>query len=233
MIQDRNQLSLEVTVDNSITTANTSVSLGLIMTELVINALKHAFPGNRRGRILVDYRSHGPNWTLSVNDDGVGMSNGPENARAGLGTTIVEALSKQLGAEIKVADAHTGTKVSIAHASGPVLVAQVAVQPFPNSPEDMRLRVGDESQEQKGRVSEPNASDPVGYSNNGQRQMNFAPLSETVGDRVLGPPTWQPADAVSSRHQPKGNCITLATSIYCRHMPAVALPLSPGGFDDL
>ena len=127
MIQDRDQLSLEVTTDHSITTAKTSVSLGLIITELVINAIKHAFPGNRRGRIWVDYRSHGPNWTLSVSDDGVGITNSPENAEPGLGTNIIEALAKQLGAEIKVADAHPGTKVSIAHASRPVFLAQAAV----------------------------------------------------------------------------------------------------------
>jgi len=127
MIQDPGQLSLDVMVDDSITTADTSVSLGLMVTELVINALKHAFPDNRSGRILVDYRSHGPNWTISVSDDGVGMPDGPGNARPGLGTSIVEALAKQLGAEISVAKGHPGTKVSIAHAAIPVLVAQTAV----------------------------------------------------------------------------------------------------------
>ncbi|MBK5263917.1 MAG: sensor histidine kinase [Alphaproteobacteria bacterium] len=126
MIQDRDQLSLEVTVDDSIMTADGSVSLGLIVTELVINALKHAFPGNRPGRISVDYRRRGPNWTLSVKDDGVGMG-GDGNAKAGLGTSIIEALAKQLGAEIKVIDAHPGTKVSIAHASVPILVARAAI----------------------------------------------------------------------------------------------------------
>ena len=35
---------------------------GLIVTELVINALKHAFPDDRHGKIKVDYSSHGPNW---------------------------------------------------------------------------------------------------------------------------------------------------------------------------
>lgn len=122
MIQDRDQLSLEVTVDASITATDISVSLGLIVTELVINAIKHAFPANRAGRIWVEYRCHGPNWTLSVTDDGVGIATG--SAKPGLGTSIVEALAKQLGAEIKVTDAHPGTKVSIAHASVPMLVAQ-------------------------------------------------------------------------------------------------------------
>jgi two-component sensor histidine kinase len=114
MIRDHNQLSLDVSVDESSTSADVSVSLGLIVTELVINALKHAFPSDRSGKIKVDYRSHGPNWTLSVTDDGVGM---PADAAAkpGLGTSIVQALSGQLQAVIRVADAKPGTAVSIAH----------------------------------------------------------------------------------------------------------------------
>src|SRR6186997_2909468 len=69
MIRDHDQLSLEVLSDDGITTADISVSLGLIVTELVINALKHAFPQDRKGKILVAYQSRTPNWTLSVTDD--------------------------------------------------------------------------------------------------------------------------------------------------------------------
>jgi len=126
MIRDHDQLSLEVRVDDGVTTADISVSLGLIVTELVINALKHAFPRARKGTILVAYRSHTPNWTLSVTDDGVGIPTGPDSAKAGLGTSIVQALAKQLGATITVAAANPGTKVSIAYAQVPVLVSQSA-----------------------------------------------------------------------------------------------------------
>ena len=126
MIRNRDQLSLEVNADDGITTADTSVSLGLIVTELVINALKHAFPQDRKGKIWVGYQSQTPNWTLSVTDDGVGMPTGPDTAKAGLGTSIVQALAKQLGATITVGAAHPGTKVSIAYAHIPVLVSQSA-----------------------------------------------------------------------------------------------------------
>ena len=115
MIRDHNQLSLEVRVDNSVTSADVSVSLGLIVTELVINALKHAFPGDRNGKIKVDYHSHGPNWTLSVTDNGVGMAAEPGTVKAGLGTSIVHALTRQLQAVIRVADANPGTAVFVAH----------------------------------------------------------------------------------------------------------------------
>ncbi|QNA84865.1 histidine kinase [Sphingomonas sp. So64.6b] len=115
MIHDHAQISLKVEVDDSITSADASVSLGLIVTELVINALKHAFPGTRHGVITVGYQSDGHSWTLSVRDDGVGMPVGESPAKPGLGTSIVEALAKQLRADVMVADADPGTYVSIVH----------------------------------------------------------------------------------------------------------------------
>lgn len=115
MIRDPGQVTLSVDVDASLSTPEVSVSLGLIVTELVINALKHAFPGERSGDIVVRYRSDGPAWTLSVTDDGVGLPKDPAEATPGLGTSIVRALAQQLAAEITVASANPGTLVSIDH----------------------------------------------------------------------------------------------------------------------
>ena len=115
MIHDPKVLSIDVEVDDSVTDADISVSLGLIVTELVINALKHAFPGHRSGKIVVGYESHGANWKMSVSDNGVGMPASPEGAKPGLGTNIVGALAKRLDAEVHVASANPGTAVSIAH----------------------------------------------------------------------------------------------------------------------
>jgi two-component sensor histidine kinase len=116
MIRDHHQLSLEVTTDESVASADVSVSLGLIVTELVINALKHAFPGRRHGRIVVGYRSAGPAWTLSVADNGVGMPKDPASAKPGLGTSIVSALAQQLEARVQVVSTKPGTAVSVVHA---------------------------------------------------------------------------------------------------------------------
>jgi two-component sensor histidine kinase len=115
MIHDPKVLSIEVVVDESVTNADISVSLGLIVTELVINALKHAFPGHRAGKIVVKYESHGRSWTLSVGDNGIGMPQGSASGRPGLGTNIIEALAKRLDAEVRVASANSGTTVSIVH----------------------------------------------------------------------------------------------------------------------
>ncbi|GAA4747741.1 histidine kinase dimerization/phosphoacceptor domain -containing protein [Sphingomonas daechungensis] len=117
MIDDANRISLSSKVDETVTNANVSVSLGLIVTELVINALKHAFPGpNRKGQIEVDYSSNDEGWSLTVGDDGDGMA-AESGAKPGLGTGIVEALAKQLDATVEVADQKPGTKVIVAHVS--------------------------------------------------------------------------------------------------------------------
>lgn len=116
MIGEPQRLVLTSEVDDSAVDPDTSVSLGLVVTELVINALKHAFPGGtQKGTIKVGYKSDGTAWTLVVADDGVGMPKDPEDRKPGLGTGIVEALASQLGAIVSVTDESPGTKISIVH----------------------------------------------------------------------------------------------------------------------
>jgi two-component system, sensor histidine kinase PdtaS len=122
MIRDRGALCLAVHIDESFASADVAMSLGLIVTELLINAIKHAFPDNRCGRIWIDCRSLGDNWTLSVRDDGVGISVNAAAAHSGLGTSIVRALAKQLGADIKITAVNPGTAISIEHAYAPAIV---------------------------------------------------------------------------------------------------------------
>jgi len=116
MIEDDGRITLSSTADDSKATANASVSLGLIVTELVINALKHAFPDeNRTGSATVDYAAKGKGWALSVEDDGVGIDAGDGSGTPGLGTGIVDALAKQLGATVTTSNKQPGTTVSVVH----------------------------------------------------------------------------------------------------------------------
>jgi two-component system, sensor histidine kinase PdtaS len=118
MIDASDLLMIEVDCAECVIDADTSVSLGLIVTELVINAVKHAFPTGRSGKISIDYHCRDSDWTLSVSDNGVGIDSDPEKARPGLGTSIVEALSRQLHADVEVFDAAPGTGVSVIHTKG-------------------------------------------------------------------------------------------------------------------
>jgi two-component sensor histidine kinase len=118
MVRDPERLSIKLTVDDTSVSSDVSVSLGLIVTELVINALKHAYPDDRSGTIKVDYAGDGEGggWMLEVADDGVGMSPaGEEPATAGLGTSLVEALVRQRRAKLTLIAGHPGTTVSIRH----------------------------------------------------------------------------------------------------------------------
>ena len=113
MISDPDLLSLNVDADDSVSSAEKSVSMGLIVTELVINSLKHAYPGEAKGVINVGFHSAGDGWTLTVQDDGVGVGGEHETGKPGLGTGIVNALATQLGATVEITDARPGCRVDV------------------------------------------------------------------------------------------------------------------------
>ena len=114
MIDEDGKITLTSTTDGSSATANVSTSLGLIVTELVINALKHAFPNrDKAGQITVDYHAQGTGFALTVADNGVGIAASAEPTAPGLGTGIVDALAKHLGATVETSDAEPGTKVAV------------------------------------------------------------------------------------------------------------------------
>ncbi|MEO8176179.1 MAG: sensor histidine kinase [Sphingomicrobium sp.] len=116
MIDDHKRIVLTATADDTVTSANVSVSLGLIVTELVINSIKHAFPdGTQTGSITVDYLARGDGWTLTVSDNGVGFKR-DDGYKPGLGTGIIAALSRQLEATVERTDLRFGTAISIVHA---------------------------------------------------------------------------------------------------------------------
>ena len=116
MIDDHERLTLEAMVDDTSTNSDVSVSMGLIVTELVINAIKHAFPDRTTGgKITVSFTADEGAWLLSVSDNGAGMPVGKKRGKPGLGTGIVEALSKQLDASVTLLDANPGTRVEVRH----------------------------------------------------------------------------------------------------------------------
>ena len=82
MIRDTEKLSIEIKAEQGFVPSDTATSLGLIITELVINSLKHAFPENE-GEIKVTFDAKGDYWKLVVQDDGIGMWTGPEKPKPG------------------------------------------------------------------------------------------------------------------------------------------------------
>ena len=119
MIGDTRPISLQVCGDGGSTTSREAGCLGLIVTELVMNALKHGFPDDRTdGRITVEYDAAGTNWKLSVADNGMGRPDGVfAQVKTGLGTSIVKALAHQLGAQVETLASPQGTTVSVTRAT--------------------------------------------------------------------------------------------------------------------
>ncbi len=119
MISDDRSVSLEVVAGKGSLTSSEAVSVGLIVTEGVLNALKHAFPQDKKdGRIVVAYEVDDRDWKLSVADNGIG-SEAPGAAKAGLGTSIVNALAQQLNARVDLARTRLGTTLSVTHTMNP------------------------------------------------------------------------------------------------------------------
>jgi two-component sensor histidine kinase len=114
MIGDLRPLSIKVQATTGGAVSSEAVSLGLIVTELVINALKHGFQGEEQGEILVSYEVQDTGWRLSVSDNGSGPREADgEPPHSGLGTSIVEALAHQLRAMVQKTSGPQGTIVTV------------------------------------------------------------------------------------------------------------------------
>jgi chemotaxis protein methyltransferase CheR len=114
MIGGRKPITIKVTGSAGTLVPDEAIALGLITTELVMNALKHAFPGGE-GQIAVSYESDGTHWKLGVGDDGVGLRATTHVHNEGLGTNIIESLANQLNATVQWDTTLRGTVVSIVH----------------------------------------------------------------------------------------------------------------------
>ena len=119
MTDDSRPISLKVQAEGGTASSAEAVSIGLIVTELVINAFKHAFVSDEAaGLVVVAYEAAETSWRLAVSDNGIGTPEGQldsDKPRPGLGTIIVEALAKQLDAHVEVTRSRHGRTVSITH----------------------------------------------------------------------------------------------------------------------
>lgn len=116
MIGGRKPITLKVIGGTGVVKTDEAIGMGIITTELVMNALKHAFPKGE-GQVTVVYESdkEKSNWKLSVGDDGIGLKASVPADHEGLGTSIIESISAQLNASVVRESTSRGTVVSITH----------------------------------------------------------------------------------------------------------------------
>ncbi|MFH5883286.1 sensor histidine kinase [Halalkalibaculum sp. DA3122] len=87
-----------------------SISLGLLLNEIMINAYKHAFKGQQQGTILLQSKTVGGKVLLEISDDGVGL---PEDtgmdSQKSLGMSLIKKMAKQLSGKLDISSSQEGT----------------------------------------------------------------------------------------------------------------------------
>jgi chemotaxis protein methyltransferase CheR len=112
-------IAINVVSDAGTLPTGHAVSLGLIVTELIMNSVKYAFPRRRKSaRIRVTFEKAGGDWKLTVSDNGTGRRQaGEPSTSTGLGAALITALAKQLGAIVSETSSKNGLTVDVTRAT--------------------------------------------------------------------------------------------------------------------
>jgi two-component sensor histidine kinase len=105
---------LSVSAAPTPTTTDRAVSVGMMVTELVLNAAKYAYPDGQSGPVRVFCgRAADGGLELAVEDDGIGMAQDAPAQGGGLGRKIVSMMGSKLQAEVSQDPAHKGVRTVI------------------------------------------------------------------------------------------------------------------------
>ena len=109
--EDGSSIVLKTDIESELLPTDRAITIGLIVNELVTNAVKYAFPGETKGTIQVTLKRVPGELRLTVADDGQGLD--PRRADSGLGGRLVEGFAQQLGGQIKRESDSQGTTVRL------------------------------------------------------------------------------------------------------------------------
>ena len=112
LIPAEKKITIECSGDDIVLGADTASSVAMVVNELVLNALKHAFVGRDEGKINLAVSSGIMYHTITVSDDGVGFDPS-EIAPDSLGYSIIKAtVESKLNGKLRISSGPLGTKVS-------------------------------------------------------------------------------------------------------------------------
>ena len=94
------KVKIECAMDDLNLDVDTAVPIGLIVNELLTNALKYAFPEGTKGHISISLKRENNDLQLKVSDDGIGKTEGLKPKGTGFGTQLIQLLTKQLNGTI-------------------------------------------------------------------------------------------------------------------------------------
>lgn len=108
-------LAFECSVEKIHLGIDQAIPCGLILNELITNAIKHAFLGKQQGTVRVEFRKADTDYCLlSVVDDGVGLPAALDiTSGQTLGLRLIRSLARQLDGEFSLTSCHPGTKATV------------------------------------------------------------------------------------------------------------------------
>src|SRR6202047_418507 len=100
-------IMLKTDIESELLPTKQAIPIGLIVNELVTNAVKYGFPGEAKGTVMVTLKRLPGELRLTVADDGQGL--GPRRADSGLGGRLVDGFAQQLGGQVERKSDSQGT----------------------------------------------------------------------------------------------------------------------------
>jgi PAS domain S-box-containing protein len=109
--ENGSSIALETDIESESLPIDRAIPLGLIVNELVTNAVKYAFPSEGRGIVAVTLKRIPGELRLTVSDNGKGVD--PRRADSGVGGRLVEIFARQLGGQVERESGNNGTIVCL------------------------------------------------------------------------------------------------------------------------
>ena len=110
-VQGGPSIELKTDIESELLPTDQAIPMGLIVNELVTNALKYAFTSQKKGTVMVTLKRGSGQLRLTVADDGKGVD--PRRANSGLGGRLVEGFAQQLGGHVERESGTQGTTVRL------------------------------------------------------------------------------------------------------------------------
>jgi two-component sensor histidine kinase len=112
------RINVTITAENIQVALNQAVPCSLIVNELLMNSIRHAFPGNRHGEIKIGFSIAKGNYVLEYSDDGIGFPEGmhPQQAETG-GLFLIHGLASQIRGTVE-SKTRPGTQYTLTFPAG-------------------------------------------------------------------------------------------------------------------
>lgn len=107
----REGVDIDLDLESVVIPGRHGAPIALLVSEAVSNALRHAYPDGRNGRVRVGLRRLSDAFELTVADDGVGLD--PAGSKTGFGLTVAQLMAQQLRGRLETSSGQPGVRIAV------------------------------------------------------------------------------------------------------------------------